>query len=261
MKLKGRVALVTGSSRGIGAAIARRLAADGAMVVVHANENIDAAKQVVCNIREAGGIAEVVQGDLTTEDVPVAIVREAFAFRKALDILVCNAGGSGGGMLVNVDTDALNKTLALNLRAVMLSTAEFARITESEHGRVVLISSGAAAHPAYGASALSAAKAGAEAFIRSAAQELGSRQITANTVAPGTTKTDRIAGQAWTDKVPAWTALGRLGEPEDIADIVSFVVSDEARWMTGATLPASGGLLTTAANILAQEQRQPPLSE
>jgi 3-oxoacyl-[acyl-carrier protein] reductase len=251
MRLKNRVALVTGSSRGIGAAIAKRLAADGAAVVLHASEKPDKANAVADSIRQAGGEATVVLGDLTTEEAPIRIVQEAFAFKGALDILVCNAGGSGGGLVANYDVKDLNRTIALNLRAVMLSTAEFGRLTNSPHGRVVLISSGAAAHPAYGASALSAAKAGAEAFIRSAAQEYGVRGITLNTVAPGTTKTDRIAGQSWTDKVPPWTALRRLGEPEDIADIVAFVVSDEARWLTGATLPASGGLITTAANILA----------
>jgi 3-oxoacyl-[acyl-carrier protein] reductase len=251
VKLENRVALVTGSSRGIGAAIAKRLAQDGATIVLHASQHLDRVELVADDIRKSGGIAEIVLGDLTTEDAPISIVRNAFAISGALDILVCNAGGSGGGLVKNYNVAELNKTISLNLRAVMLSTSEFARLTQSKHGRVVLISSGAAAHPAYGASALSAAKAGAEAFIRSAAQELGERGITLNTVAPGTTKTDRIAGQAWTDRVPAWTALRRLGEPEDIADIVSFVVSDEARWLTGATLPASGGLITTAANILA----------
>jgi len=251
MRLKNRVALVTGSSRGIGAAIAKKLAADGAMVILHAKENPDKANVIADAIRQAGGMAEVVLGDLTTEEAPIAIVQQAFAFKGALDILVCNAGGSGGGLVSNCDVKEINRTIALNLRAVMLSTAEFGRLTKSEHGRVVLISSGAAAHPAYGASTLSAAKAGAEAFIRSAAQEYGVRGITLNTVAPGTTKTDRIAGQSWTDRVPPWTALRRLGEPEDIADIVAFVVSDDARWLTGATLPANGGLITTAANILA----------
>ncbi len=251
MRLKNRVALVTGSSRGIGAAIAQKLAADGAMVILHARENSDKANAVAEAIRHAGGTAAVVMGDLSNEEAPIRIVQEAFAINGSLDILVCNAGGSGGGLVVNAELADINKVIALNLRAVMLATAEFARLTKSEAGRVVLISSGAATHPAYGASTLAAAKAGAEAFIRSAAQELGERGITLNTVAPGPTNTDRIAGQSWTSKIPPWTALRRLGEPDDIADIVSFVASDEARWLTGATLPANGGLITTAANILA----------
>lgn len=254
MRLKDRVALVTGSSRGIGAAIAQKLAADGAMVILHAVQNLDKANEVAASIRQAGGQAEVVAGDLATEEAPIQIVREAFAFKGQLDIVICNAGGSRGGKVVDYDVNELNRVIALNLRAVMLLTAEFARLTKSEHGRVVLISSGAATHPAYGASALSAAKAGAEAFIRSAAQELGERGITLNTVAPGPTMTDRIAGQSWTAKIPPWTALRRLGEPDDIADIVAFLASDEARWLTGVTLAANGGLISTAANILAMEK-------
>jgi len=254
MRLKNRVALVTGSSRGIGAAIAKRLAADGATVILHALQNIEKANEIAESIRQSGGEAQVVVGDLATEEAPIQIVRDAFAFKGQLDILICNAGGSRGGKVVDYNVNELNRVIALNLRAVMLLTAEFARLTKSEHGRVVLISSGAATHPAFGASLLSAAKAGAEAFIRSAAQELGERAITLNTVQPGPTMTDRIAGQAWTAKIPPWTALRRLGEPEDIADVVAFLVSDEARWLTGVTLAANGGLITTAANILAMEK-------
>jgi 3-oxoacyl-[acyl-carrier protein] reductase len=109
-----------------------------------------------------------------------------------------------------------------------------------------------ATHPAPGVSVGAAAKAGSEAFLRSAAQELGARGITCNSVAPGCTRTEMIAGQTWPDAVPPWTALGRLGEPGDIADVVAFLASDEARWLTGLTLAANGGLVTTAANILAR---------
>ena len=254
MKLKNRVALVTGSSRGIGAAIAHKLASEGADVVIHGVSDSDQLREVEDRLSIHCGRAHVVTGDLTEEDAPARIVREGFAWQDKLDILVCNAGGSGGGMIATQTAEDINRTLFLNLRAVMLATGEFGRLTHSDQGRVILISSGAAAHPAFGASGLSAAKAGAEAFIRAAAQEYGPRGITCNTVAPGTTNTDRIAGQGWTEKVPPWTALRRLGEPDDIADIVAFVASHDARWLTGATLPASGGLLTTAANILAMDK-------
>jgi 3-oxoacyl-[acyl-carrier protein] reductase len=251
MRLAGRVALVTGSSRGIGAAIAARLASDGAKVVLHSRSNPDRATAVADKIRAAGGIADVVTGDLETATAPIQIVQESFALHGALDILVCNAGGGGGGLVVNHSIELIDRTLALNLRAIMLSITEFARLTKSPHGRVITISSGSATHPAFGASAYAAAKAGAEAFTRSAAQELGERGITLNSVAPGTTQTDMVEGHAWTAKVPRWAALRRIGRPEDIADIVAFLASDEARWLTGATLPANGGLVTTAANIIA----------
>lgn len=251
MRLAGRVALVTGSSRGIGAAIARRLAADGARLVLHARSDPAKANAVAEAIRAGGGTADVVLGDLTTRDAPTRVVRDGFAIHGALDILVCNAGGGGGGKLVELDADKIDNAIALNMRATMLATAEFARLTQSPHGRVVYISSGMGVHPAYGVALAAASKAGSESFIRSAAQELGERGITLNSVAPGTTETDMIEGLAWTAKVPGWTALRRLGRPEDIADVVAFVASDDARWLTGLTIAANGGLVTAAANVIA----------
>lgn len=250
MRLAGRVALVTGSSRGIGAAIARRLAADGAHVVLHARTP-DKANAVAEAIRAAGGTADIVLGDLTDPATPPRLVREAFALRGALDILVNNAGGGGAGKVTDLTLETIERAMALNLRATILAVGEFARVTQSPHGRVVFISSGMGTHPAYGVALASASKAGAEAFIRSAAQELGERGITLNSVAPGCTETDMIAGQSWPAKVPPWTALRRLGKPEDIADVVAFLASDEARWLTGLTIAANGGLVTTAANVMA----------
>lgn len=254
MRLSGRVALITGSSRGIGAAIARKLASEGASVVIHARGDRARADEVAAQVRAAGGKADVVLGDLTHGDTAIRIVQEAFAVHGALDILVLNAGGGSSGLAVNQSLEVIDRTLALNLRATILATTEFARLTQSAHGRVVFISSGMATHPAPGVAVGAAAKAGAEAFIRSIAQELGERGITCNSVAPGCTRTEMIAGQTWPEKVPPWTALGRLGEPEDIADVVAFLVSDDARWLTGLTVPANGGLVTTAANILARNK-------
>ncbi len=247
MRLTGRTALVTGSSRGIGAAIARRLAADGARVVVHARIEQARAEALA---QEIGG--QVVMGDLAEGETACEIVRAAHAVQGALDILVLNAGGGSAGLAQNLTVETIDRTLALNLRATILAAAEFARLTQSPHGRIVFISSGMATHGAPGVSVGAAAKAGSEGFIRSLAQELGPRGITCNTVAPGCTRTEMIAGQSWPDAVPPWTALRRLGEPEDIADVVAFLASDEARWLTGLTLAANGGLVTSAANILAR---------
>ncbi len=257
MRLEGRTALVTGSSRGIGAAIARRLAADGARVVLHAREQGDRAEALAEEIRGDGGAAAVVMGDLAEGDLAEGdtaerVVREAHGVHGALDILVLNAGGGSQGLAVNLSTEVIDRTIALNLRATILACAEYARLSRSPHGRIVFISSGMATHGAPGVSAGAAAKAGSEAFLRSLAQELGPRGTTCNTVAPGCTRTEMIAGQTWPDRVPPWTALRRLGEPEDIADVVAFLASDEARWLTGLTLAANGGLVTTAANILAR---------
>jgi len=252
MRLSGRAALVTGSARGIGAAIARKLARDGAKVVLHARTNRARCDALAAEIRAEGGTADVVMGDLTEDGTAERIVREAFALHDGLDILVLNAGGGTGGLAVNQTIDAIDRTLALNLRSTILAATAFARLTRSDQGRIVFISSGMATHAAPGVSIGAAAKAGAEAFIRSLAQELGARGITCNSVAPGCTRTEMIAGQTWPNQVPPWTALGRLGEPEDIADIVAFLASQEARWITGVTIPANGGLVTTAANILAR---------
>ncbi|HEX7853166.1 MAG TPA: SDR family oxidoreductase [Sphingobium sp.] len=251
MRLANRVALVTGASRGIGTAIARKLAAEGARVILHASAPSERLSAAVSTIREAGGVADSVTGDLTTSDAPVRIVEEALAIHGALDILVCNAGGGGGGLVTDQTIEQIDATLALNLRSVILSTTRFAQLTQSPHGRVILISSGMATHPAPGASVPSASKAGAEAFIRSAAQELGQRGITCNSIAPGTTATERLEGLDWMEKMPRWTALRRMGQPDDIADIVAFIASDEARWLTGVTIPANGGQVTSAANIIA----------
>ena len=252
MRLSNRVALVTGSSRGIGAAIAKRLAAEGAKVVLHGRARSDKLQSAGEAIRAAGGVASFVYGDMESEEAPVAIVREAFAIHGALDILVCNAGGARPGAVIDHDAAMVNRTIALNLRAVILSTAEYGRLTKSPHGRVIVISSGAASQPAAGASIYSAAKAGAEAFARSVAQEFGTRGITVNCVAPGMIHTDMVKELAWLEEVAKWAALRRIGMPDDIADAVAFMASDDARWVTGQTLIANGGQLTASTNILSR---------
>jgi len=251
MRLAGRVALVTGSSRGIGAAIAKRLAKDGARVVLHGRAESDQLNAVRKAIVADGGSADCVVGDLEAADAPARVVREAFEIHGALDILVCNAGGGASCKVEQLDAAMIDRIVGLNLRATMLMVGAFARLTKSAHGRVVFISSGMGAQPAFGVSVGAAGKAGAEAFIRCAAQELGERGITLNSVAPGTTETDRIKGATWTANIPKWTALRRLGQPEDIADVVAFLASDEARWLTGLTIAANGGMATAAANVIA----------
>lgn len=254
MRLDGRIAFVTGSSRGIGAAIARKLAGNGAALVLHASAVRDRVEALAGEIRDAGGNADAVIGDLTRDDVAAELVDEAFAIHGALDILVCNAGGGLVSRAVDTDFETMDRIMALNLRAPMIQTMRFLALTQSAHGRVIFISSATASNPAPGSPFYAAAKAGGESFMRSVAQEVGDRGITCNSVAPGATATEAVRGQPWTGKVASWTALGRIGEPEDIADIVAFVASDEARWLTGATLPANGGQITSAMNVLVRER-------
>jgi 3-oxoacyl-[acyl-carrier protein] reductase len=254
-RLANRIALVTGSSRGIGAAIAKRLAADGAKVILHASAKRDQAEVVAKYIRSKGGIADIVIGDLSTRGPPRQIVRDAFAFHGALDILVNNAAVSKYCPIGDVTAEAMDEEISVNLCAMILATSEFAKLTTSTCGRVINISSGAGRHPAYGRSVYSATKGGMEAFSRSIAQELGERGITVNAVAPGTTVTElfeaaeRQQKNNWRELFARWAAMRRVGQPEDIADIVAFVACDDARWLTGNTLAADGGLVTTGTNI------------
>lgn len=252
VRIKDRVALVTGSSRGIGAAIAERLAADGARVILHASRSADLANAVAGRIRDGGGTADVVLGDLAAGETATQVIQDAFAVHGALDILVCNAGAPLSGPVAGLEPAAIDAHLALNLRAVILAVSEYARLTRSEHGRVVLISSASAGHPVGNAALYSASKAAAECFIRSVAQELGGRGITLNSVQPGLTVTRELPDPSIADKVARWTALGRPGAPADIADIVAFLASDEARWLTGQTLAATGGAVTSATTIIAK---------
>jgi 3-oxoacyl-[acyl-carrier protein] reductase len=254
MKLEGRVALVTGSSRGIGAAIAIRLAGDGARVVLHAHVKRDSAEQVAGVIRARDGQADIVFGDLGRRDGPARIVAEAFEIHGALDILVNNAGVMIASPVESPDPDAIDRNLAVNLRAVILATAEFARLTQSGNARIINISSISGSHASYGHGVYAAAKAGVEAYTRSVAHELGHRGITVNAVAPGVTIPQGAEQQTETARdfaamVASWGALRRVGRPEDIADIVAFLASDDSRWITGATIDANGGAVAGGGTI------------
>ena len=226
-------------------------------MVVHGSGSPERAAAVVSAIRAEGGTADVVLGDLTTPSGPCEVVSRAFDIHGALDILVNNAGLSISRPIIDFTAAVLEAELALNIRAFLLGTAEFARRTQSPHGRVINISSVAGRHAALGRSVYAATKGAMESFTRSAALELGAKGITVNAVAPGTTVTDafeeneRKDTKDWRALFARWTALGRVAEPSDIADIVAFVASDEARWLTGATIPADGGIVTTGTNLAA----------
>ena len=246
--LKGRVALVTGSSRGIGAAIARRLALEGAAVIVHYNAQRGPAESLVSEI----GYARAVGADLGSPSGPAELVRAAFEWKGALDIVVNNAGALTVGAVDALDADAIDRMLAVNVRAVILTTREFAAVTQSRAGRVINISSIAGSMPNGGASVYAATKAAVDSLTRSHATELGSRGITVNAVAPGPTETDMYSALPAETKgiVTRTMPLGRMGRPDDIAPVVAFLASDDAQWVTGQVIAASGGAITTSVNVM-----------
>jgi 3-oxoacyl-[acyl-carrier protein] reductase len=257
-QLKDRTALVTGSSRGIGAAIARKLAQAGARVIVHANKTTREAERIAQEIANKGGEAATVQGDLSSVAGAQQVVRHAFSQFGALDILVNNAAVFHGDGVEQLDEEKIDALLGVNIRSVLFTTKEFALLSKSSCGRVVNISSVAARLPSPGGSVYAATKAAVESLTRSHAVELGHRKITVNAVAPGTTETE-MAMQAFSPDLlqlnAAVTPLGSLGQPEKIADVVAFLCSDAASWITGQLLGVDGGQLTTTAVLRRIQER------
>ncbi len=243
--MTGKVAVVTGASRGIGRAIAERLARDGAQVVVNYARSSERAEQVVAGIREQRGHATAIQADMgQPEEIARLFEQTAERFGR-LDILVNNAGAYEARPLERSDEAHYAALFDVNVRGVLLASREAARRFGDTGGRIINISSGAARAAVPGGAVYAASKAAVEALTRCHAAELGPRGITVNAVAPGFTQSDMLDVALPMDAreaMIALTALGRLGRPEDIADVVAFLASDDARWITGETLGASGGL-------------------
>jgi 3-oxoacyl-[acyl-carrier protein] reductase len=245
MELTGKTALVTGASRGIGRAVAARLAADGAFVVVHYGTNDAAARETVAAIEHAGGKAVAVRAELGADgdvDVLFAGLEQALTGRP-LDILVNNAAVFAG-TLDQVTPQEFDRLFAVNVKAPYFIVKQALPLLR-DGGRIVNVSS-AATRIALPETAYAMTKGALDVFGRNLALELGPRSITVNTVAPGVTETDI---NAWIRDAPhlverstGITALGRVGQPEDIADVVAFLVSEDARWITGHWLDATGGL-------------------
>ncbi|MCW3055356.1 MAG: hypothetical protein JWN14_4526 [Chthonomonadales bacterium] len=243
--LNGKVAIVTGASRGIGAAIAKRLAREGAVVIVGYSRNSDAAQQVVAEIEQAGGEAEAIQADVADLEQVKGLFAETIQAFGRLDILINNAGVAEFRPLETVDAAHYAHQFDVNVRGLLFATQEAARRFGEEGGCIVNITSGAAKTAPPGTSVYSATKAAVEAMTISHAAELGPRNIRVNAVAPGITETDMLQANippAVQQMMIQTTALRRLGTPEDIADVVAFLASHEARWITGQIVGANGGL-------------------
>jgi 3-oxoacyl-[acyl-carrier protein] reductase len=246
-KLEGKVAVVTGASKGIGAAIAQHLAAEGAAVVVNYSSSKEGAERVVREITNRGGKAVAVQADLAKEaDVRRLFAEAGQAFGR-LDILVNNAGIYEFAPLTEVTPAHFHKQFDLNVLGLLLASQEAVRRFGPEGGSIVNIGSVVATAAPPNASVYSASKAAVNSVTRSLAQELGPRGIRVNAINPGMVETEgwRAAGLEGSDlhkQVEAQTPLGRIGQPQDIAPAAVFLASDDAKWITGETLTISGGV-------------------
>jgi 3-oxoacyl-[acyl-carrier protein] reductase len=243
--LAGKVAIVTGGSRGIGAAIARKLGADGANVVVNYSRNEDAARHVVAQVERAGSRTIAAQADMSDPtQIEALFARTMEAFGR-VDILVNNAALSGGRPLETTDALFYDEMFAVNVRGPLLAMRFAAQYIGPEGGRIVNISSGITRSPTAQWAVYAASKSALETMTACLAVELGPRHITVNAVAPGITQTDMLREVMPADvqqRLIADTPLGRLGQTDDIADVVAFLCGHEARWITGQTLIANGGL-------------------
>ncbi|HQZ70925.1 MAG TPA: 3-oxoacyl-[acyl-carrier-protein] reductase [Anaerolineae bacterium] len=244
--MSGKVALVTGSSRGIGRAIALRLAADGCQVVVNYRAGADAAAEVVGSIEAAGGTAIAVQADVTDAAAVESLIGQTLERFGRLDVLVNNAGVTRDGLLMRMKDEDWDMVIATNLRSVFLASRAVLRpMMRQRGGRIVSITSISGLSGNAGQCNYAAAKAGIVGFTRSLAKEAGARGITVNAVAPGYVPTDLTSDlpQTLLDEAVKATPLGRLGTAEDIAAAVSFLASDDAAFITGQVLRVDGGMV------------------
>lgn len=243
--LQGKTAIVTGSARGIGAEIALTLARAGAKVIINYVENKAAADNICAAIAEAGGECRAVQADVSDP----AEVRKLFAATiehfNRIDILVNNAGILLFKEIADIQDEEFDRIVDVNFKSVLYTLREAAGKL-ADHGRVVTVSSTVTRLmlPRYGAYA--ATKAAVEQLTRIFAREMGKRGITANTVSPGPVDTELFrTGKTAADieRMAAMAALGRIGEADDIAQVVLFLASDEARWITGQNIGVNGGII------------------
>jgi 3-oxoacyl-[acyl-carrier protein] reductase len=236
-------AIVTGASRGIGRAIALRLARDGARVVVGYASDAAAAQAVVGEIAEAGGSAWAVQADLRRVEGVRRLFAESLDALGRLDILVNNAADASFGPLVDVTEEEFDSLFALNVKGAFFALQEAARRMENE-GRIVNLSSGVTILGAPQGTLYGGTKGALEQFSQAAARELAPRGITVNTVSAGMTRTDlldRVIPADVQARMAESTPLGRLGRPEDIAEVVAFLCRPEGGWVTAQNIRATGG--------------------
>ena len=240
--LEGKIALVTGSSRGIGAAIAKRLAADGAKVAITYTKGADAAASVVKEIERAGGKAIAIQADAADADASKAAVEKTVAAYGRLDVLVNNAGTAIPKTFEETTLEEMDRMIDINIRGTLVATQAALKHMKSG-GRIIMIGSCVGERALTpGLVAYSATKGAVKMFTQGLSREVGSRGITVNNVQPGPIDTDlNPAAGEWAVPQKAATALDRYGHVDEVAALVAFVASPESSYMTGTNLTVDGG--------------------
>jgi 3-oxoacyl-[acyl-carrier protein] reductase len=241
----GKTVLVTGGSRGIGAAIARQLAGIGMNVVINYASDEGAANAVVASITAIGGVANAVKGDVSKSDQFAHLFDQAESRFGGLDMLVNNAGQMRPMLIADVDEERFDRLFAINVRGV-LNGCKLAAKRLRDGGRIVNISTSVIGMSPAGYGPYCATKAAVEALTRSLCKEVGQRGIRVNAVAPGPTDTELLNSVNSEDRMKMYastTPLARLGQADDIARVVVFLATDEAGWVNGQTIRVNGGLV------------------
>jgi 3-oxoacyl-[acyl-carrier protein] reductase len=243
-KLEGKIALVTGGSRGIGAAIAKRLAVDGANVAITYTKGADAAASVVKEIERAGGKAIAIQADATDADAVEAAVEKTVATFGRLDVLVNNAGTAIPKRFEETTLEELDRLIDINVRGAFVATQAALKHMQSG-GRIIMIGSAVGERVLVpGLVPYSATKGAVKMFAQGLSREVGSRGITVNNIQPGPIDTDlNPAAGDWAVPQKAATALDRYGRVEEVAALVAFVAGPESSYITGANLTVDGGMI------------------
>jgi 3-oxoacyl-[acyl-carrier protein] reductase len=244
--LAGKVAIVTGASRGIGKATAERLAQDGASIVVNYASSGSEANETVKKINSGGGHAIAIQADVSKLGDITRLFRECVERLGRLDILVANAGYSAFKPLQQTTEEDFDKTYALNAKGTFFCLQEALRHM-ADGGRIVCVSTIGTVLNLEGGSCYFGSKAAVEQFCRTLAKEVASRGITVNVVSPGFTETGMLLANLDAESrhsLIETTPLNRLGQPEEIAEVIAFLVSDSARWVTRQNIAADGGIIS-----------------
>ncbi|MDB5960605.1 MAG: short-chain dehydrogenase/reductase [Massilia sp.] len=245
LKLQGKIAVVTGASSGIGAGIAKGLAAAGATVIVNYVSSQGGADAVVASILAAGGKASAVQADMSKSADVVRLFEDVKARHGQLDVLVNNAGVAVFEMIDGMTEAAFHKQFNVNVLGYFLAIREAVKLFGDAGGSIINISSILSTDPYLASSVYAATKGAVDTMTFALARELGPRKIRVNSILPGHTNTPATDGNFAGElgvKLLAGTPLGRFGEPEDIAPVAVFLASDDAHWVTGESLRAAGGV-------------------